>query len=375
MRSRPLRVLHVLAELKPSGAETMLVAAAPLFRASGVEAEVLSTGAVPGSFAERFRQAGYRVHHLPFSRSPGFLLKERSLMRAGQYDVIHLHCEQANFYHGLAAWSAGPNIILRTIHNAFAFTGNLRWRRGIQRRLLHTLGIRHVSISSSVKETEVHCYGLPTTLVWNWYDSFRFVATTPSTRAAARASFDLRENDFAIVSIGNCSDVKNHASLIRAMAQLSPAERPIYLHVGVEETDRPERKLAQELEIQDRTRFLGLMHDVLPILQAADAFVMPSLYEGFGIAAIEALATGLPALFADVAGLRDFRPDFPHLVYTGTSVEEIAEGLLVLIRMPSEQRTIIRQKYPAIASRLFGMERGVTEYLSIYRGLTNAHVQ
>ena len=368
MSQRMLRVLHVLGELKPSGAETMLVAAAPIFKANGVEAEVLSIGATTGPYAERFEAAGYRLHHIPFSRSPQFFWKERQLMQAGRYDVIHLHGEGANFWHGIAAWSVRPPVLLRTVHNAFAFTGNLQWRRGIQRRLLHRLGLRHVAISASVRDTELRHYRLPTTLIWNWYDSLRFTMTSPEARVTARTGFGLQDGDFVIASIGNCSRVKNHAAVIEAMAIMPADERPIYLHAGIEEESHPERELASRLGVADRIRFLGALKDVLPLLQAADAFVMPSLYEGFGIAAIEALGTGLPALFADVAGLRDFRADFPGLVYTGTKPEEVVIGLEALMHMSAEQREGIHLQYPEIARRRFGIERGVSEYLAVYRG-------
>ncbi len=56
--SAPLRVLHVLGELRPSGAETMLAVAAPAFAARGVEAEILSTGAAAGPYAARLAEAG-----------------------------------------------------------------------------------------------------------------------------------------------------------------------------------------------------------------------------------------------------------------------------------------------------------------------------
>ncbi len=368
MTNRALRVLHVLAELKPSGAETMLVAAAPLFRAQGVEAEVLSTGATTGPFAECLESAGYRIHHIPFYRAPGFFSKELRLMQMGRYDVIHLHCEGANFWHGLIALSARPKVILRTIHNAFAFTGNLQWRRGMQRHLLHRLGIRHVAISASVRDTELRYYRLPTNLVWNWYDSVRFTATSPEARAAARVSFGISDDDFVIASVGNCSSVKNHGAVIKAMAILPAGNRPVYLHAGIEEDGQPEQVLARELGVVDRIRFLGGVIDVLPLLQAADAFVMPSRYEGFGISAIEAVATGLPALFADVAGLRDFRDDFPGLVYTGTSPAEVVAGLSTLMHMLPSQRAAIHQQYPETARHLFGVERGVRDYVQLYRG-------
>lgn len=367
MTKPKLRVLHVLAELKPSGAETMLVAAADLFREGGVEAEVLSTGAQTGSYAQRFVEAGYRLHHIPFKRSLLFFWKVRQLMYSGQYDVIHLHCETASFWYGLIALSVSPNVVVQTIHNAFAFTGNLQWRRGWQRRLKHQFGIRHVAISASVSDTEMRHYRLPTTLVWNWYDSSRFIATTLEMRQQARQAYGLGDDDFVIVSVGNCSEIKNHSTVIEAMARLPAKKRPFYLHVGIEEDGMPERQLAEKLGVADRIWFLGPQQDVKPMLQAADAYVMPSLFEGFGIAAIEALATGLPALFSDVAGLKDFRQDFPGLVYTSPGAQFVARGLRQLMQISVQQRVDIRSKYPKIAQRLFGMERGVNEYLAIYR--------
>lgn len=368
MNNKPLRVLHVLAELKPSGAEAMLVTAAPYFQAEGVTLEVLSTGNSVGPYANRFQDAGYRVHHIPFSRTPRFFLKVRYLMKTGQYDIIHLHVEAANFWYGLTARSVNPQLVLRTVHNVFLVKGNLRWRRGIQRRLLHWLGLRHVSIGTSVRDTEFDCYRLPTTLIWNWYNSTRFVATSLEERAAARGGFGLADTDFVIASVGNCSQVKNHTAIIEAMAMLPAGQRPVYLHAGIEQANEPERALARKLGVAEHIRFLGAVGDVLPLLRASDAYVMPSMVEGFSIAALEALATGLPALFSDVPGLRDLRSNLPHLIYTGTSAEQVAGGLQKLIVMPETQKAFIRSHYPAITQRLFGLERGVQEYLTLYRG-------
>lgn len=347
----------------------MLVAAAPLFQKAGLELEVLSTGETTGPFAARFEAAGYRLHHIPFSRSPGFFLKVRQLMQTGDYDVIHLHVEAANFWYGLIARSVDGAVVVRTVHNAFAFTGNLQWRRGLQRRLLNRLGVRHVAISASVRDTEQRHYQLPTTLIWNWYDSLRFVETTSKAQSAARAHFGIGEKDFVIASIGNCSPIKNHTAVIEALAMLPAEARPLYLHAGIEQHDAPERALAETLGVADRIRFLGGTSDVLAVLQASDAYVMPSLFEGFGIAAIEALGTGLPALFSDVAGLRDFRGDFPNLVYCGVEARDVAMGIQALMQMPNEMRSSLRSTYPDIAKRRFGMERGVNEYLALYRGM------
>jgi glycosyltransferase involved in cell wall biosynthesis len=318
-------------------------------------------------FAEHFRAAGYRVLHEPFRREPGFFASERRLMLAGHYDVIHLHTEQANFWHGLVAASVHPATLLRTIHNTFAFDGRLRWRRGWQRRVLQRIGVRHVAVSDSVMQNETARYRIRPVLISNWYDSDRFNETSPSQRSEARATFGFEGRAFVIACIGNCSAVKNHATLVRAIATLEPDRRPILLHAGAEDPSRSEYQLAAALGVLDRVRFLGPVRNVLPLLRAADAFVMPSLFEGFGIAAAEALATGLPAVLSDVAGLREFRRDFPGLIYTGTGTEDWASGLLRMMSVSDQQRREMHALYPQQARHCFGMERGVHDYGALYR--------
>ena len=366
--NKKLKVLHVLGELKPSGAESMFCIAAPLFSTQGVEAEIVSTGAALGIYAPQLAEAGYRLHHVPFSKSPRFFIELFRLMRAGNYDVFHLHTERANFWIGLVALALRPSHVVQTIHNTFAFRGNLRLRRMVQRRILRLLGLIHVSISPSVVQTELRHFGLKTRLVPNWYDSNRFVVPTEIERRQARAVFGIGDNETVIASVGNCSPVKNHAALIEAIACLPIASRPLYLHAGIEEEAHPERKLAEQRGIADRVRFLGPMSDVRPVLHAADLFAMPSLFEGFGIAGIEALATGLPALFTDVPGLCDFRTEYKDLCYSASDVESLVAALAELLAESRVQRRARAVTYPVISQHLYGIGRGVAGYLQIYRG-------
>lgn len=366
MSPAPLRVLHILGELKPSGAETMILSAAPAFSDNGIEAEILSTGRHPGPFAERLHLAGYRIIHIPFQRSPLFFVHVAAVMRNG-YNVIHLHTERANFWLGVTACLSPARLVLRTIHSSFDFDGGLRRKRGLQRRLLHAVGVRHVAISESVQKNEAVRFGLRAELVPNWYDSRRFQPPELGERAKARHALGIGSGDKVIVSIGNCSEAKNHRAMIEALALLPVAERPLYLHVGMEEACGQERALAERLGMLERIRFLGPLADVRPPLLASDLFVMPSLYEGFGIAAIEALATGLPAVFSDVPGLCDFREMFPGLFYAGTDAASLALALATALSLTPAELKSRAAGYPEVAQAHYGIEQGVTGYLNIYR--------
>ena len=362
-----IRVLHVLAELHPSGAESMLLSARPVFLEQGVEGEILSTGTKVGPFAAQLAAAGYRVHHLPFAKTPGFFLRVYELVDEGRYDVVHLHTERANFWFGLIALAGRPKLVVRAVHNAFPFTGGLRVRRKAQRRLLSRLGVVHVAGGTDVQEVELAHFGLRTRLIPNWYDSGRFGAPSECERRAARESLGLPADETVLVSIGNCSQIKNHAALIEALARLPRRNLPLYLHVGTEEAGRPEHALAERLGVSSRIRFLGPVDDLRPIYFASDIFVMPSLREGRSIAALEALATSLPALLADVEGLRDLRDLYPALSYAQTSAGSIAEALTELLSENPEARRSRAADYPTISRDHFGVEAGVAAYTRIYR--------
>ena len=180
-----MRVLHLLNELRPSGAEVMLCSAAECFGHSINSADVLATGDAVGSYAQRFSAAGYTVHHLPFRRNPAFFLRLWRFLRRGDYDVVHLHSERANFWLGLTVVASGANKVLRTVHNNFEFEGRLATIRGWQRRTLARLGVTHVAISPGVQENEKRRFGLRTTMIPNWYDSRRFRQPTAEERKQA----------------------------------------------------------------------------------------------------------------------------------------------------------------------------------------------
>lgn len=366
MSRQPIRILHVLSELRHSGMEAMLVSAAPHFAAQGVASDILATGTEPGRFTPQLQRAGYGVHHVPFARSPLFLWRAYRAMRGG-YGAIHIHTEGAGFWLGLAARLAGVPSVVRTIHGAFAFDGALRWRRVIQRQVMRSLGVRHVAIGSSVQDNEKRRFFLPTTRIDNWYDDQRFTPTTGAQRRSARTALEIPPDTATLVSVGNCGRVKNHRAILEALSMIPAEKRPLYLHVGAEEADASERRLTQSLGVTAWVRFLGTQDDVRQALQAADLFIMPSLHEGLGNAALEALATGLPCILADVPGLRDFREDFPGILYTKPDPAPVADAVVRAFDGLAELRQLAAHAHPQAASARFSVEKGVADYVALYR--------
>ncbi|MDD4914423.1 MAG: glycosyltransferase [Methylococcales bacterium] len=363
-----MKVLHILSELNPSGAETMLLCAAPSLQEQGIHGEILATAATPGVFAPTLANAGYAIHHIPFRKHPQYFIALYRLLKDRGYDSVHIHSEQGGFWVALTVLLAGvpARRCVITKHGNFKFSGFLRWNRAWQRQLLCWLGMPHVAISRTVQETEAEYFHINTRIIRNWYDSRRFVKTTADAYARARQALQFAESAFVIVTVGNCAAVKNHPALIRAIAALS---RPdiVYLHVGIE-PDPSERELAAQLGIAGQTRFLGMQHDVLPLLQAADLYVMSSLREGLSIAALEAISTGIPVLLTRVPGLLDFADVFHGLHYCQPDSASLQAALADILVTPRDQLRAATAENALIADREFGIDRGIAAYISLYQG-------
>ena len=167
------------------------------------------------------------------------------------------------------------------------------------------------------------------------------------------------------MSVGHCSeDQKSWRAFLKALAAVE--EKIVYLHVG-DEGNCNERELAAQLRIADRTRFLGRMSDVKTALYAADVFVMPSLHEGCGIAAIEAMACGLAVILSEVAGLEDFKDVSDDIIWTDTNSASIAHALGRAMRLDPAEPGAIGQRLHDAARNHFDVARGADAYARIYR--------
>lgn len=351
--------------------EMMLLNSNLEWRDRGYECDVLATADTIGPLAEQLSACGYGVHHFPF-RSRLSLLPRLDFVRRlfrlckSGYDIVHIHSEAGSSLFALIAKLAGVKRIAVTPHNTFRFRGFLRLRKLCERQFVCLLGGRFGMVSEGVSACEWERFrnrGIP---IRNWFNVSHFRPPAPLERAAARRTFGARPEDFVIVSVGNCNAAKNHKAILRALPRLPSTLQPLYVHIGLEAPDHPERKLANELGIQDKVWFLGSQADVLPSLWAADAFVMPSLHEGLGIAAIEAVASGVPLVCSHVDGLSDIAAVTRSTVLTGTTPESIAAGIVGVAALPLAERHNRALIDGELVREHFSIRNGV---LSIISGL------
>ena len=173
-----------------------------------------------------------------------------------------------------------------------------------------------------------------------------------------------------IVTVAHLVARKRHEVVLRALALMDPARRPEYLVIG----DGPCRpgleRLAGELGVADRVRFLGQLPNPEAVARAAtcDLFVMPGVEEPFGVAFVEAMAAGLPAIGGrGEGGPEDIAAAGPGMVLVEPGD---AGGLAAVIdRLTTDRDELRRLGFAAreTVAANFTWERCGVETVSAYR--------
>lgn len=160
----------------------------------------------------------------------------------------------------------------------------------------------------------------------------------PTKRQEMRRQLGL-ENKFTIGHVGGFSQPKNHPFLLDIFAALLKKEpNAVLLLVGGGEGMLKIQAKAQELGIAEHVRFLGVRSDVADLMQTMDVFVFPSLYEGLGIALVEAQAAGLPCVVSDTIPHEAYLTDLVDSEKLSAPEEKWAEKILAKRAAPRTDR-------------------------------------
>jgi len=366
-----MKILHIFGELKPSGGEAMMLSAAPIWLPVS-EMHILSTGDAIGVYADKLSTAGYHIHHIPFRKRVSFFIEVARLLRKEKFDIVHMHTERASLWFALTSRLAlgySP-VLVRTVHHIFKFNGWLRIRKKAERFLMRSwLNVILISNSPSGKKNELKRYGSNNMLIPNWYDSNIYIPPTDTQRIKFRNDLGFAEDTCIFVSLGGNWYYKNNGMIVEALALLPADINVLYVQVGPQGEGAPLESAARHLGVTERLRCMGVVDDPKMYLQAADVYMMPSSEEGFGVAAVEAMACGLPAILSDVEALCDFREHIPGIEYINPTPQKIANAMARLSRLSISNRRCIGAAIADATQKNYGLEHGATGYLQLYLGL------
>ena len=359
-----MRVIQIINHAGPGfgGAELLAARLHADLRSAGVDARLLALGPCrcDGPAGAESLDARHLLDPRTLRRLDGWL---RPRLRPG--DLVHAHLFPTSLHVGLLRRSGRIRVpCVFTEHNTWNRRRDLALGRWLDRRIYR--GFDRVFAISPATEAAL-LTTLPmlrgrTEVVTNG-TLLRF--TAPPDRSAAALPL--------ILSVGRLDAAKNHAAALRALARLG--DRPFrYAILG----DGPERgaleALAHELGLAGRVQMPGHVADIEPWLRAAEILLMPSLWEGFGLAAVEAMNAALPVVAGDVAGLADIvapngsdAPGAAGLLVPPRDTAAIAHALGRLLDDPALRRALGRAGFARAPE--YGKDRMTERYIAAYRAV------
>ena len=189
-------------------------------------------------------------------------------------------------------------------------------------------------------------------------------ADVSDRKETIREELKIPQDAFYMLSVGELNHNKNHEIIMRAIAEI-PNKEIYYGICGRGYHEQYLRDLAKELKIEDRFRIYGFRSDIPRMLKAADVFVFPSLREGLGIAAIEAMAAGLPMITSDCRGTREYMEEGStgRICYSGT-VTEYKEMIEWMVNHPQERQKMSQAS--RVRAQKFDIEQAERVMRSVY---------
>ena len=311
-RAAPLRVTHLIESLGSGGAERLLYTNLKHLDASRVASEVVTVFAGPSHWAEPIRELGVPVGTLGCAGVrdlPAGAARLRRLLRAQRPDLLHTHLWAANVLGRVAGRLAGVPV-LSSVHNPDhepeswddgAQVG--RWKRyvslAIDRHTARFGSTRMLAVSDYVRGSAHRRLGFPLGRIerlYNPIDAGAFASPSGRTRGEVLREVGLADDARVLLNVGRVSPQKGLLYAVRALPKVL-ARHPSAQLVSAGSTADAVwlgrlKAEAESLGVAGRVHFLGARRDVADLLRACDLFVFPSLYEGLGIALVEAMAVG-----------------------------------------------------------------------------------
>ena len=356
-----MKVLQVMPNFSLAGAEIMCENLVYALKNQGVDVVVVSFYDQKSAITDRLEAAGITVHYLGKKSGLDLSLigKLKKLFKEERPDVVHTH-RYAMQYAIPAAIMAGVKARVHTVQS-IATKELGRGKRILAKLFYKNHGVVPVALSDAVKGTVVSEYKLPESRIPVIFNGVDLSKCNPKK--------DYAVNDkFRILHIGRFEAVKNHEMLIRAFDKFYKAhpESELFL-VGDGELRPNIETLADELELRESVRFLGIQSDVHGFLSDADAFILPSVYEGIPMTLIEAMGSALPIIASNVGGIPDMLNNGESAILTVVNADAFANAMSSLYEDEQLRRSLGTSALSESVN--FSAEEMAKKYKEVYASL------
>lgn len=323
MSSNRVRVLHTLAALKTGGINSLLLRNLRHMNDPRLKHHVCVLGRVDAAYAKEYAKLGIEpipLDHKGWHSGLRTFRRLLSLLKEEDIDVVHAHFPLDGAYVALASSLLRIPFIF-SLHSdriSAVKRGHLEvpnWKQTLRARvadrLIFTSADCIVAVSRTTGRGSIKWRGAPpekVKTIYNGIDVHEFTPSTPCDERSLSLRSDLQipEDAPVLLNVGRLTPQKGQALLISVMRHLQErVPNAVLLIAGDGELRSALESRVEQCRMQEKIRLLGLRHDVSDLMRLADAFVFPSLSEGFGITLLEAMAAEVPVVASDIPPLAE----------------------------------------------------------------------
>jgi glycosyltransferase involved in cell wall biosynthesis len=343
-----LHVVHLIEALGPGGAERLLYTNLKHFDPSRVRSTVFTVYSRANHWREPILELGVPVISLDCNGTrslPNAIKKFSSWLRTNRPDVVHSHLWAANVVARVSGRLAGVPVV-SSVHNpdhedaAWSDGANVsltkrRIAKGIDRWTARVGNERLIAVSEYVRQSANRHLKVSLNeidLLYNPIDTEALTGAPHRVRSDLLQELGLPQDAIILLNVARLSPQKGLIHALRALPKII-GKYPLAHLVSVGATTDPAwheqlKNEAKQSGVIDHFHILGTRRDVTDFLHACDVFVFPSLYEGLGIALIEAMAAGCACVATTAGPIPEF-------------VEDGRDGILVPPADPEAMATAV----------------------------------
>lgn len=310
-----IRVVHIIKVIRVAGAESHLLTLLAGLRERGIDARIIvlhNPDNPMQDYADLLTARGIPVQRMVIHRHSDVLIVRRlaAVLRDLQPDIVHTHLIHADLFGLLAAKWAGVKHVVSSRHNDDAF----RYRRPL--RLLNHFFWRMteagIGISDAITQFSIRVEGARPAQIRTIH--YGLELQPPLDRGASHrtltSELNLPSDTLLLGMVCRLVEQKGVRYGLDAFAQIAADFPAAHLLIAGEGTLRTElENWTRILGIQTRVHFLGWRGNIPAFMAGLDIMLLPSLWEGFGLVLLEAMAQQTPIIASRVSAIPEVVAD------------------------------------------------------------------
>ncbi|UDG79584.1 glycosyltransferase family 4 protein [Candidatus Steffania adelgidicola] len=247
------------------------------------------------------------------ARLQGFNIAARKYWKKQNFDLVQSHerivdCDIFRAGDGVhRAWLEQRARIIPSYQRYLTKINRYhRYVLAAEKEMFHSSKLKKIICNSAMVQSQIMChYGVTKdkfALIYNAIDSRHFPPPVEGQRRVAREILSIPEQACTLIFVGSGFARKG---LRQAIFAVAPTNRYLIV-VGKDKQQSRYEALTKTLDCQDRVRFIGVQENVLPFYHAADALILPTLYDPFPNVILESMSCGLPVITSQTCGGAEF---------------------------------------------------------------------